>query len=74
MPSFGAYVRYLSPEAYWRLGEQTGSTAADESFHDHTATYVGDPIQGAPSCIADNLAVELDGADDQVTFPPFTLA
>lgn len=36
------------PALYWRLGEASGTTAADASGHERTGTYHGSPILGLP--------------------------
>lgn len=51
---------------YWRLGESSGTTAADSSGGGSTGTYAGDPKLGVPGVISDNTAVRLDGVDDGV--------
>jgi hypothetical protein len=39
------------PVAYWRLGENTGPTAADESRNGHDGWYLGNPAFGTPGAI-----------------------
>ena len=51
---------------YWRLGESSGTTAADESVEALDLTYAGSPTLGSTSLISDtgNTAVTFDGVDD----------
>lgn len=53
-----------NPVAYWRLGESTGTVAADETGNGHDGTYVGNPVLGQPGAISDdpNSAVQFTGA------------
>lgn len=57
-----------NPEAYWRLGESSGSTAFDETANGHDGTYQGDPTLGAAGALTndDDTAVYMDGAGDAV--------
>jgi hypothetical protein len=54
-----------NPVAYWRLGEITGPTAADETGNGHDGVYVGNPTLGQPGAIQGdpNSAVQFHGAD-----------
>ncbi len=57
------------PLGYWRLGETSGSTAADSSGNGYNGTYVS-CTQGVPSLISNNggnLAVSGDGSTSEVT-------
>jgi hypothetical protein len=51
----------LSPIAYWRLGEASGTSAADASGNGHTGTYVGSPTLGVAGLLTGD-------ADTAVTF------
>jgi hypothetical protein len=53
------------PVAYWRLGEDAGPTAADETPDQYDGTYFGDPIFGTPGAIQDDpdTAVQFNGTD-----------
>lgn len=56
-------------EAYWRLGESSGVSAADASGHGKTGTYNG-PTLGTAGATADgDTAVTFDGANDYVSAP-----
>lgn len=51
----GAYpgvVKPLSPLLYWRLGETSGSTAADASGNSRNGTYIGSPTLGQRGLLA----------------------
>lgn len=69
---YAAEVLADSPEAYWRLGEASGSTvAADSSGTGRDGTYAGGVTlgeAGAPSSEVDT-AARFDGTDDYVTIP-----
>ncbi len=56
-----------SPAAYWRLGESSGTNAADSSGNGNTGTYQGGSTLGAGGLVGDGTAaVSLDGVDDRV--------
>jgi hypothetical protein len=60
-----------SPVAYWRLGESSGTNAADASGAGRAGTYVGTPsfgLQGALSGDA-NTSVGLNGSSQYVEVP-----
>jgi len=52
------------PTGYWRLGEASGTTAADSSGNAKTATYAGGPTLGQPDALAldTNTAAAFPGA------------
>lgn len=43
-----------SPSAYWKLGEQSGTTAADSSGNSNTGTYVGAIVLAQPGALVGN--------------------
>jgi len=57
-----------SPILWWRLGEASGTTAADASGHSNTGTYQGSPTFGTTGLISGDTdtAVTFDGVDDRV--------
>ena len=57
-----------APRAYWRLGEASGATAADQVSAAGAGTYLGGPTLGQAGIVptAQSTAVTLDGADDAV--------
>ena len=62
-----------SPAAYWRLGESSGTSAADASGSGNAGTYQNAPTLGAPGLISGtNTSVLFDGADDRVLAPDST--
>ena len=63
-----------TPSAYWRLGETTGTTAADASGAGLGLTYQNGVALGRDGAIAGDAdrAVALDGADDSLIRNPFT--
>lgn len=54
-----------SPTAYWRLGESSGTSAADASGNGNTGTYTGSPTLGVSGAIAgdSNTAVTFSGSN-----------
>jgi hypothetical protein len=57
-----------APRAYWRLGETSGTTAADERGN-APGTYLSGVTLGAPGALAGdgNTAGRFDGVDDRVS-------
>ena len=55
-----------SPIAYWKLGETSGTTAADSSGNGYDGVYTNSPILGAPGRFPGETAVEFDGDNDYV--------
>ena len=76
-PGSGSSVPYRdavladSPAAYWRLGEASGTTAADTSGNGRTGTYVNTPTLGAAGALSgdSNTAVGFDGSSEHVNVP-----
>ncbi|MDR3634067.1 MAG: PKD domain-containing protein, partial [Isosphaeraceae bacterium] len=68
--AYATAIAGLSPVAYWRFGEASGTTAAD-SAGTNTGTYAGAPTLGVPGLLTgdSNTAVQFEGTDDQVTVP-----
>jgi YD repeat-containing protein len=60
-----------SPTGYWRLGESSGTDAADSSGNGNTGTYQNGPTLGATGLLSEDsdTAVTLDGTDDRVDVP-----
>jgi PKD repeat protein len=60
-----------SPLAYWRLGEASGTSAADSSGSNRTGTYLNTPTLGQPGALAGdaNTAVAFNGSDEYVNVP-----
>ncbi|HBA87183.1 MAG TPA: hypothetical protein DCZ75_04100 [Geobacter sp.] len=66
-PALASYQEMVladTPEAYWRLGESSGTIAYDSSGHGHNATYSG-PTLGEPGAMAgdSDTAVLFDSSD-----------
>ncbi|MGH3132546.1 MAG: LamG-like jellyroll fold domain-containing protein, partial [Gaiellaceae bacterium] len=73
-PSSGSYrdtVLADSPAGYWRLGEASGTTAADGSGNGHAGTYIATPALGQPGALVDdaNTSVDFDGTSEHVAIP-----
>lgn len=66
--NYGATVFADSPEIYWRLGETTGSVAADATYGD-TGIYSGGVSKAVPGGIAgtSDTAAAFDGVDGLVS-------
>jgi len=69
-PSFRDLITAMSPVAYWRLGETSGSSAFDE-LGNFDGSYQGNPELGRPGALTHdtNASVEFDGVDDRVVVP-----
>ena len=61
LPTYAGGILAATPEAYWRLGEATGTTAADASGNGVTGTYTNSPTLGTPGVLAGD-------SDTSVTF------
>ena len=69
--SYSAAVVADAPVSYWRLGETTGTAAADQRSA-NPGSYAGAPALGAASLLATdsvNKAVTFDGTNDVVVVP-----
>lgn len=65
--TYSAEVLADSPLVYWRLGESSGTVAADASGNGHTGTYTNGVALGAPGYTGDgNTAATFDGTAIQV--------
>jgi PKD repeat protein len=60
-----------APAAYWRLGEASGTTAADASGHGRTGSYVNTPSLGQVGALVgdSNTSVGFEGTSEHVTVP-----
>lgn len=69
--TYSAEVLADSPLVYLRLGESSGTTAADSSGNSRNGTYVGSPTLGVAGAISGdaNTAVTFDGSTQAVTVP-----
>ena len=68
--TYAAAVLADAPRSYWRLGETTGTTAADQR-NASPGTYRNGAMLGQPGLLVGDAdpAVRLDGIDDDVTVP-----
>jgi hypothetical protein len=59
------------PAAYWRLGEASGTSAADTSANANTATYAGGVALGQPGALSgdDDTSATFDGVNDALSAP-----
>jgi len=60
-----------TPSGFWRLGERTGTAAADETPNRLTGTYLNGVSLGRTGVVASdaNTAIGLDGVNDTVQVP-----
>lgn len=65
---YAGEVLSIPPRAYWRLGEVSGTVAAEE-MGVGSGTYQNGVILGVPGALAgdSNTAVRLDGGNDRIT-------
>ena len=65
---YGQAVYDADPDLYWRLGESSGTTAADVSPNGNDGTYAGSPTLRVPGGITgtSDTAVRFDGINDFV--------
>lgn len=67
--TYASEVAADSPVLWWRLGEASGTTAADASGNGRDGTYVGSPTLGVGGLVGDgDTAVGFDGVDDYVSY------
>ena len=66
---YAAAVAADHPLAYWRLGETTGSVAADGSGNGNAGTYLNGPLLAQAGAAAGDTAVGFDGVNDAVSIP-----
>lgn len=68
MSAYSDAVLALSPAGYWRLGESSGTSAADASGNGLTGTYENGVVLGAAGAIAgdSDTAATFDGLNDRV--------
>ena len=66
--AYGKAVYDAAPDLYWRLGESSGTVAADASTSEVLGTYIGGVTQGASGTLqgVSNTAATFDGGDDFV--------
>lgn len=69
--SYESVVKEDSPKGYWRVGEPSGTTAADSSGNSQTGTYKATPTLGVAGAINGdaNTAVTLNGTTQWITVP-----
>ena len=68
---YSATVLADSPAAYWRLGEASGTTAADASGNGRAGSYLNTPTLGQPGALSGdaNTAVAFNGTNEYVQVP-----
>jgi len=73
-PSYSGSVLADSPSVYWRLGESTGTAAADASGNARPGTYAGGVTLNQPGALSGdaNTAVSFDGVNDNVIRNPIS--
>jgi hypothetical protein len=70
---YAATVTADGPVSYWRLGETSGTTAADATGN-HAGTFTNGPTLGQPSLLTSdtNPSVSFDGVNDDLRVPDAT--
>ncbi len=68
--SFSSAVLSQTPVGYWRLGESSGTTAANLGSLGTAGTYAG-PTLGVASAVVGDTAVNFDGVNDHVNLGTF---
>ncbi|MDQ3877515.1 MAG: LamG domain-containing protein, partial [Actinomycetota bacterium] len=63
-----------SPAAYWRLGESSGTVAADSSGNGHPGSYLGTPTLGSAGAVPGDTAVSFNGSSQNVSVPDSSTA
>ena len=68
---YSATVLADSPAAYWRLGEASGTTAADASGNGRSGSYLNTPTLGVTGALTgdSNTAVSYNGTNEYVQVP-----
>ncbi len=71
VPAYAELVLDSGPAAYWRLGESSGTSAADASANGNDGTYAGGHALGFAGAIAadPDTAVELTNAKGRIETP-----
>ncbi len=69
--SYSATVLQDSPLAYWRLGETSGTTAADSSGANRSGSYLASPSLNQPGALVGdtNRSVGFNGSSQYVNVP-----
>jgi hypothetical protein len=70
LDSYSALILASSPLLYWRLGDTSGTTAADASGNSRVGTYAGTPSLNQPSLLSGDVtngSVFFDGTNDAVS-------
>lgn len=57
---YRAVIMADNPVAYWRLGEASGTTAADSTANNNTGTYAGGYLVGQPGATKNDYATTLN--------------
>jgi hypothetical protein len=73
-PGYRSEVMTDSPRGYWRAGETSGTSAADETANNNPGTYLGGVTLGVGGAVVgdSNKAARFDGVNDQISMgdPP----
>lgn len=69
--NYSSVVSADNPFSYWRLGENSGTTATNEIAGEVDGSYDGSPTLGVPGLIAldNDTAVAFDGTNERVDIP-----
>ena len=72
--AYAGQVRADFPAFHWRLGETSGTTAADSSGNTFSGSYLGGVTRGVPGVVADSGAALFNGSNGLVTAAAKTVA
>lgn len=64
-PAFQSAVTANSPYLYYRLGESSGTTAADSSGNSRDGTYLNSPTLGVPGALSGDTAATFSASSQQ---------
>jgi len=67
--AYGAAIYGADPDLYWRLGETSGTVAADAGLNANAGTYNGASVMGRPGALngVSNTAVRFNGSNGFVS-------
>lgn len=67
---YADYIKSEGPSAYWKMDEQSGTSAIDYTGNNSPATYNLGPVLANASPVASKFAVYLDGINDTISGNP----
>lgn len=70
LTQYADYIKTEGPSAYWKMDEQSGTSAIDYTGNNTAAVYTNGPVLANASPVASKYAVYFDGINDMVVGPP----